>query len=77
MKKLFAFFAIALLGLVTWSCSYDDKDLWSAVNDLDGRMKVLEQAVRNANTDIEAGQKQGKSPQKKVKINSAGETADG
>lgn len=77
MKKLFAFFAIALLGLVTWSCSYDDKDLWSAVNDLDGRMKVLEQAVRNANTDIEAVQKLVKALQQNVTITSVVETADG
>lgn len=77
MKKLFTFFAIALLGLVTWSCSYDDKDLWSAVNDLDGRMKVLEQAVRNANTDIEAVQKLVKALQQNVTITSVVETADG
>ena len=34
MKKLFTLLAIALFGVATWSCSYDDDDLWNKVDDL-------------------------------------------
>lgn len=57
MKKLFTLLTIALLGVSTWSCSYDDDDLWKAVDDLDARMEAMEQAVKNANSDIDALQK--------------------
>ena len=77
MKKLFAFFAIVLSGVVMWSCSYDDKDLWSAVNDLGDRMKAMEQAVKNANTNIETLQKLTEALQRNVTINSVVENADG
>ena len=33
MKKLFTLLAIALFGVAMWSCSYDDDDLWKAVDD--------------------------------------------
>ena len=77
MKKLFAFFAIVLSGVVMWSCSYDDKDLWNAVNDLDGRMKAMEQAVKNANTDIETLQKLVGALQQNISITSVIENSDG
>lgn len=77
MKKLFSFLAVALLGFATWSCSYDDKDLWSAVNDLGDRMKAMEQAVKNANTNIETLQKLTEALQRNVTINSVVENADG
>ena len=77
MKKLFAFFAIVLSGVVMWSCSYDDKDLWNAVNDLDGRMKAMEQAVKNANTDIETLQKLVGALKQNISIPSVIENSDG
>lgn len=50
MKKLSMFLASVLaLMLSTWSCSYDDKDLWNAVNDLDYRVEALEAAVKSLN----------------------------
>ena len=54
MKKLFTLLAIALFGVAMWSCSYDDDDLWKAVDDLDSRMEAMEQAMKSANTDIDA-----------------------
>ena len=77
MKKLFTLFAIALLGVSTWSCSYDDDDLWSAVDDLDSRMEAVEKAVKSANTDIDALQTLVEALQANVSITSVVPTADG
>lgn len=77
MKKLFTFLALAFLGFATWSCSYDDNDLWNAVNDLGGRMEAMEQAVKNANTDIEALRKLVEAVQDNVTITSVDQTEDG
>lgn len=77
MKKLFTLLAIALLGVTTWSCSYDDDDLWKAVDDLDGRVEAMEQAVKNANTDIDALRKLVDALQKNVTVTSVVENADG
>lgn len=52
MKKLFTLLAIALFGVATWSCSYDDDDLWNKVDDLDGRVTSLENALAQMNKDI-------------------------
>ncbi|MDR0395258.1 MAG: DUF4988 and DUF4465 domain-containing protein [Tannerella sp.] len=49
MKKLFTFLFIAATFA---GCSYDDGDLWNKVNDLDSRVKTLEQIVSQYNTDI-------------------------
>lgn len=77
MKKLFPFFAIVLLGVVTWSCSYDDDDLWNAVGDLNGRVEAMEQAVEKANSDIETLRKLVESLQDNVTISSVDKTEDG
>ena len=77
MKKLFPIFAIVLLGVVTWSCSYDDDDLWNAVGDLNGRVEAMEQAVKKANSDIEALRKLVESLQDNVTISSVDKTEDG
>ncbi|WP_290539934.1 DUF5074 domain-containing protein [Alistipes sp.] len=77
MKKLFTFLAIALLGVVTWSCSYDDDDLWNTVNDLSGRVETMEEAVKKANTDIEALRKLVEAVQDNVRITSVDKTETG
>ena len=77
MKKLFTLFAIALLGVSTWSCSYDDDDLWSAVDDLDSRMEAVEKAVKSANTDIDALQTLVEALQANVTVVSVVQNADG
>ena len=70
MKKLFTLLAIALFGVAMWSCSYDDDDLWKAVDDLDSRMEAMEQAMKSANTDIDALQKLVDALQKNVTVTS-------
>ena len=77
MKKLFTLLTVVLLGVSTWSCSYDDDDLWKAVDDLDGRVEALEQAVKDANTDIDALRKLVDALQKNVTVTSVVENADG
>ena len=52
MKKLFTLLAIALLGVSAWSCSYDDDDLWKAVDDLDSRMEAMEQMKRSKHLTV-------------------------
>lgn len=51
MKNLFTLLMMATL-LAFSSCSYDDDDLWNKVNDLDKRIKTLEQVVKQINNDI-------------------------
>ncbi|MDR2773185.1 MAG: DUF4988 and DUF4465 domain-containing protein [Tannerella sp.] len=77
MKKLFTLFTIALLGAAMWNCSYDDDDLWNAVDELDGRVKALEQAAKDANTDIDALRKLVDELQKNVTVTSVDKTDDG
>ena len=52
MKKLiFALFAV--LAVCVSSCSkYDDSDLWNSVNDLDKRVKTLEELCKQMNTNV-------------------------
>lgn len=77
MKKLFTLLAIALLGVSAWSCSYDDDDLWKAVDDLDSRMEAMEQAMKSANTDIDALRKLVDALQKNVTVTSVVKNNDG
>lgn len=77
MKKLFTFLAIALLGVATWSCSYDDDNLWNAVNDLNGRVEAMEEAVKKANSDIETLRKLVEAVQDNVTISSVDKTENG
>lgn len=77
MKKLFTLLAIALLGVSAWSCSYDDDDLWKAVDDLDSRMEAMEQAMKSANTDIDALRKLVDALQNNVTVTSVVKNNDG
>ncbi len=77
MKKLCTLLTIALLGVSMWSCSYDDDDLWKAVDNLDARVKAMEQAVKDANTDIDALQKLVKALQENVTVTSVVKDTDG
>ena len=52
MKKLI-YVLCAILILSVSSCSkYDDSDLWNSVNDLDKRVKTLEELCKQMNTNI-------------------------
>lgn len=55
MKKLSLLLTLLLAALVLpQSCSYDDSDLWQAVDDLDYRVGALEEAVKNLTTQTTA-----------------------
>lgn len=76
MKK-FLFLCVALLGLSFASCEYDDTDLWGAVEDVTERVTVLENAVKNANKNIDALQALITALQNQVAVVSVKQTADG
>ncbi len=77
MKKLFILLTIALFGASMWSCSYDDDDLWNAVDGLDGRVEAMEKAMKSANTNIDALQKIVDALQKNVTVTSVVTTDNG
>ena len=77
MKKLFTLLTVMLLGVSAWSCSYDDDDLWKAVDDLDSRMEAMEQAMKSANTDIDALRKLVDALQNNVTVTSVVKNNDG
>ncbi len=54
MRKFIYFCSIAFAAAMTTGCSYDDDDIWSAVNDLDQRVEKLEQASQQMTSDISA-----------------------
>ena len=56
MKRLFLSLSVALLAMSFSNCQYDHSDLWDAVEDVTNRVTVLENAVRNANQNIDAMQ---------------------
>lgn len=77
MKKLVNYLVIFFVGIAVWSCSYDDKDLWNAVEGLDNRVESLEQTIQDANTDIETLQQLVRALQQNVSITSVEQTANG
>ena len=52
MRKRVLFTALVLAGSLIQSCQYDDKELWSAVDNVENRIEVLEESVNSANTNI-------------------------
>lgn len=48
------FYSLLMIGamLLPTACSYDDTDVWNAVNDLDNRVDNLEQIVAQLNNDV-------------------------
>lgn len=57
MKRVFKLLTIVWLSISMWSCSYDDRELWKAVDNLDSRVESMEKAMKNANSDIATLQK--------------------
>ena len=41
MKQLFTLLAITLFGAATWSCSYDDVDLWKEIDGIKTQLAEL------------------------------------
>lgn len=54
MRKLFYFCSIALAAMMTTGCSYDDDEIWEAVNDINQRVKNLEHASSQMSSDLSA-----------------------
>lgn len=52
MKKLLVMMLLVLVGAVTWSCKYNDDDIWNAVEDLNSKVEAMDKAVKQANTDL-------------------------
>lgn len=77
MKRLFTFLMVAVLCAPMWSCGYDDRKLWDAVDDLGARVEALEEASRKANSDIASLQSLVEALQGNLAITSVEQTADG
>lgn len=53
MRKLFTLVALLVVVMVS-SCAYDDTSLWSAITDLQNRMKAVEELCKETNTNLDA-----------------------
>lgn len=54
MRKSFIIMSLAAALFVPTACSYDDSDLWNAVNGIEDRVENLENASAQMNTDIKS-----------------------
>lgn len=77
MKKIFLSTVIAALTLCQTSCSYDDSDIWNAVNGIDRRVENLEKATAQMNSDIKSLQTILEAMQNNVTITSITPTENG
>ncbi|MBR4882906.1 MAG: hypothetical protein IKU18_03405, partial [Bacteroidales bacterium] len=54
MKKFFVILMMALVGLSLTGCEYDDKPLWTELEQIKERVQILEDAVKKENGNITA-----------------------
>ena len=54
MKKLFTLLTVMLLGVSTWSCSYDDDDLWNEIREYQNRTGPINKEVGTLQTLVDA-----------------------
>lgn len=54
MKKLLAMLLVVVLGLSTWSCQYDDKDLWDEIGNIKTELAQLNKEVSTIQTLVDA-----------------------
>ena len=54
MKQLFTLVAITLFGAATWSCSYDDDDLWKEIDGIKTQLAELNKEVSALQTLVDA-----------------------
>ena len=54
MKKILYVCMLLFCATAGLTSCYDDDDLWSAVDDLQGRVESIEKTVKEANADIDA-----------------------
>ena len=54
MKKLFTLLTVMLLGVSTWSCSYDDDDLWNEIGNIKTELARINKEVGTLQTLVDA-----------------------
>ena len=77
MKKIFTMAVAALLLAGPTSCSYDDSDLWTAVDDVKDRVDALEAAVSGVNGNLSALQTIVEALRNNVTVTEVTPTAEG
>lgn len=77
MKRLLLGWCALWCVLLAGSCKYDDADLWSSVDDLNGRVAALENASRQAQSDIAALQTLAQKMYERVSVASVLTNEDG
>lgn len=73
-------FLLTMLTAISFmfsGCSYNDSDLWEAVDDLTSRVEALEAATRSINSDIEALQAMVNALQSNVSVTQVEQTSNG
>lgn len=70
MRKVFTLLVLVLLGMASWSCSYDDGKLWSEINGIKSQLATLNESVSSLQALVEA-------LEKSKTISDVVETADG
>ena len=77
MKKILISFVVAFFAISLISCKYDDDALWSEMDQVKDRVKALEEAVKEANSNIDAVQSIIEALQKNIYVTSVTPTTDG
>lgn len=77
MKKLFAILMLALAGITLTCCEYDDKPLWTELEQIKERVQILEDAVKKENGNITALQTIVEALEKKVYVTAVNSTDKG
>lgn len=57
MRKLVTLLMLAMLGMATWSCSYDDDDLWAEIDGIRNELAALNEKVSSLRTVVDALEK--------------------
>ena len=57
MRKLVTLLMLAVLGMATWSCSYDDDDLWAEIDGIRNELAALNEKVSSLRTVVDALEK--------------------
>ena len=77
MKKLFAILMLALAGITLTCCEYDDKPLWTELEQIKERVQILEDAVKKENGNITALKTIVEALEKKVYVTAVNSTDKG
>lgn len=77
MRKPVIILSLAAAMILPTACSFDDSDLWNAVNDIEDRVENLEKASAQMNTDIKTLQSILEAIQNNISITAITSTANG